>query len=329
MRLGFAVKVLGDGGLPTHDARRWQSGPHLRWSIEALHGVFDYLERQEIDMYRMTASLAPYATHPDMPQFHRQVEEAADELAELGKRARAMDLRLSTHPSQYIVLNSEDPAVQAAAIRDMELQTSLLDGMGLGPEAVVILHVGGAAGGYEAGLERWERGWERLSERSRERLVVENDDRTFSLGHVMELHRRTGVKVVWDILHHHCNDPDDVTDRDALTAALSTWPEGVTPKIHYSTPKTAMEERKRKVGRRVERSWVLPQLRAHADMIDPIAFEHFVRETAAGLDFDVLLEAKAKDLALLRLREQLGERGLEVGAPTRRATAPHPAPAAA
>jgi UV DNA damage endonuclease len=74
---------------------------------------------------------------------------------------------------------------------------------------------------------------------------------------------------------------------------------------------------------------VLPQLRAHADVIDPIAFEHFIRETAAGLDFDVLLEAKAKDLALLRLREQLAVRGLEVGAPRARATAPRPEPAAA
>src|SRR5205085_5065435 len=91
--------------------------------------------------------------------------------------------------------------------------------------------------------------------------------------------------------------------------------EGETPKIHYSTPKTAMEERKKKVGRRVERSWVLPQLRAHADMIDPIGFEHFVRETAAGLDFDVMLEAKAKDLALLRLREQLAARGVALPRP--------------
>jgi UV DNA damage endonuclease len=73
MRLGFAVKVLGEGGLPTHDARRWQSGPHLRWSVEAMHGVLDYLERHDIAMYRMTASLAPYATHPDLSRFHRQV----------------------------------------------------------------------------------------------------------------------------------------------------------------------------------------------------------------------------------------------------------------
>ncbi|MDP9377753.1 MAG: UV DNA damage repair endonuclease UvsE [Actinomycetota bacterium] len=320
MRLGFAVKVLGSGGLPTHDARRWQSGPHLRWSLEAMHGVLDYLEAQDVDMYRMTASLAPYATHPDMPQFHNQVEEARAELEELGARARRLDLRLSSHPSQYIVLNSEDPAIRAAAIRDMELQTQLFDAMGLGPEAVIVLHVGGAAGGFDAGLDRWEAGWEGLSDRARDRLVIENDDRTYGLAHVMELHRRTGVKVVWDILHHHCNDPDDIADREALELALSTWPAGVTPKIHYSTPKTAMEERKRKVGRRVEKTWVLPQLRAHADVIDPIAFEQFLRETAAGLDFDVMLEAKAKDLALLRLRDQMAARGIDLSPGARQAT---------
>ena len=311
MRLGFAVKVLGEGGLPSHDTRRWQSGPHLRTSIEALHGVLGYLGRHDIRMYRLTASLAPYATHPDLPQFHAQVEECRGELAALGEQARAQDVRLSTHPGQYVVLNSEDPAVRDGAIRDLECQAQLLEAMGLGPEAVVVLHVGGAAGGHAAGIDRFLAGFERLSEAARERLVIENDDRTYALSHVLDLHRRTGLRVVWDILHHHCNDPDGIPDREALEAALATWPAGQTPKIHYSSPKTAMEERKKRVGRRVERSWVLPQLRAHADMIDPIAFEHFLRDTATGLDFDVMLEAKAKDLALLRLRAELAQRGLQ------------------
>jgi UV DNA damage endonuclease len=314
VRLGFAVKVLGEGGLPTHDARRWQSGPHLRHSVEAMHGVLGYLERHEIGMYRMTASLAPYATHPDMPQFHRQVAEAERELGALGARARELGIRLSTHPGQYVVLNSEDPAVRDGAIRDLELQALMLEVMGLGPEAVVVLHVGGGAGGFGAAMDRFVAGFERLSQRARARLVIENDDRTFGLGHVLDLHERTGLRVVWDILHHHCNDPDGIPDREALERALATWPDGVRPKIHFSSPKTAMEERRRRAGRRVERTWVLPQLRAHADVIDPIAFEHFLRETAAGLDFDVMLEAKAKDLALLRLREQLAARGLPVAA---------------
>jgi UV DNA damage endonuclease len=302
VRLGFAVKVLGEGGLPSHDTRRWQSGPHLRHSLDALREVLRYLDRQGIRMYRMTASLAPYATHPELPQFHGQVEACAEELAAVGALARELDVRLSSHPGQYVVLNSEDAAVQAAAIRDLECQAALMDAMALGPEAVVVLHVGGGQGDA---LGRFEAGFARLSDAARARLVIENDDRTFGLGAVLELHRRTGARVVWDILHHHCHDPDGIPDREALALALATWPASVTPKIHYSTPKTALEERRRRVGRRVVREWVLPQLRAHADLIDPIAFGQFLRDTAAGLDFDVMLEAKGKDLALLRLRDQL------------------------
>jgi UV DNA damage endonuclease len=302
VRLGFAVKVLGEGGLPSHDARRWQSGPHLRHSLEHLTAVLEYLGRHEIRMYRLTSDLVPYATHPDLPQFHGQVEECADELARVGALSRELDIRLSSHPGQYIVLNSENETVVAGAVRDLEVQAALLDALGCGPEAVVVLHVGSGQGDA---LGRFEAGLERLSDAARARLVIENDDRTFSLRDVFELHRRTGLRVVWDILHHHCHDPDGIPDREALELALATWPDDVVPKIHYSTPKTALEERKRKVGRKTVTEWVLPQLRAHADMIDPIAFGQFLRDTAAGLHFDVMLEAKGKDLALLRLREQL------------------------
>jgi UV DNA damage endonuclease len=299
LRLGFAVKVLGEGGLPTSDARRWQSEPHLRRSLELLHGVLGYCERHDLRMYRFSASLAPYATHPDLPQFHGQVEECAEELAAFGAEARRLGVRLSTHPSQYIVLNSENPVTQAGAIADVEVQAQLLDAMGAPDEAVCILHVGGAAGGRDAALERFERGFERLSEGAQARLVIENDDRSFSLADVLELHRRTGLRIVWDILHHHCVDRDGIPDREALGLALSTWPDEQTPKIHWSTPRTAMTDGK------------LPPLRAHADMVDPIAFESFLRHDAAGeRDFDVMVEAKAKDLAVLRLREQLSARGL-------------------
>ena len=154
-------------------------------------------------------------------------------------------------------------------------------------------------------MDRFLRGFSMLSGAAQARLVVENDDRSFGLRDVLGLSARIGRPVVWDILHHHCCDPDGIPDREALELALATWPPGVRPKIHYSSPRTAIEERRGKL--------VLPPLRAHADMIDPIGFEHFVRETAAGLDFDVMLEAKAKDLALLRLREQLAARGVEVG----------------
>ncbi len=307
-RLGFAVKVLGDGGLASHDARRHGSEPHLRVSLQRLAAIFDYLERHDIRMYRMASGLVPYGSHPDMPQFHGQVEECAEELAALGARARELGLRLSFHPGQYAVLNSERPEVRAAAALDFELQASVLDAMGCGPEAVVITHVGGAAGGREAALERFEEGLGLVGDAARARLVVENDDGLFGLADVLELHRRTGLRVVWDILHHRCHDPDRIPVAEALRLAFATWEKETTPKIHYSSPRTDAEERKKKVGRRVEHRIVLPPLKAHADLIDPLGFEDFLAGPAAGLDFDLMLEAKAKDLALLRLREQLAER---------------------
>src|SRR4051812_11327127 len=147
--------------------------------------------------------------------------------------------------------------------------------MGLGPESVVVLHVGSGAGGVRAGADRFLTAVEQLSDRARSRLVVENDDRVYGLDDVLGVARRAGIPLVGGILHHPCHDPAAIPDREALTLALATWPPGITPKVHYSSPKTAIEERRRRNGRRVERSFVLPQLRAHADMIDPIGFEHF------------------------------------------------------
>ena len=120
------------------------------------------------------------------------------------------------------------------------------------------------------------------------------------------LARRTAIPLVFDLLHHHCHDPDGIGDREALGSRSPPGGE-VTPKVHFSSPRLDLSERRKKVGRRVERTVVFPELRAHADLIDPMAFEAFLRETADGLpDFDVMLEAKGKDLALLRLRDQLG-----------------------
>jgi UV DNA damage endonuclease len=308
MRLGFAVKVLGGGGLPSHDARRWRSGPHLRVSLERLKDVLEYCDAHEIRMYRMATALAPYASHPDLHGFRQQPRECAAELAEIGRLARELDIRLSSHPGQYTVLNSEDERIRRLAVEELEVQAELMDAMGLGPEAVVVLHVGGAAGGVDAALERFEQGFELLSPAARARLAVENDDRTFGLADVLRLSERIARPVVWDALHHRCHDPDAIPDRDALALALATWPSGVVPKVHFASPKTAVEERRKRVGRRVERSLVLPELRVHADLIDPISFEHFIWETGRGMDFDVMLEAKAKDLALLRLREKLADR---------------------
>ena len=117
LRLGFPVKVMGRPDLKSNDTRRWQQNPHLKTSLDYLDAILDYLADAGIDMYRMSSDLAPYATHPDMPQFHSMVADSDAELAALGAKARALDIRLSFHPSQFVLLNSPDPALISAGLR--------------------------------------------------------------------------------------------------------------------------------------------------------------------------------------------------------------------
>jgi UV DNA damage endonuclease len=301
-RLGFAVKVLGKPDLKSHDTRRWQSGPSLAVSIEALHGIFDYLERAGISMYRISSDFVPYATHPDLPQFHDQLERHRDALAALGARARELDLRLSLHPSQYVVLNAVDPEVARKAAWDLDVQARLLDELGQGPEGVVVLHVGGVYGDREASLARFADGFGLLSEPARRRLVVENDESCFTVEDCLRLHEELGLPVIIDHQHHRLN-PGTLGLETAARRALSTW-NGVRPKIHFSSPRLDGRE----VTRRNKIVLEAPLLRQHADYVDPWTFADFL-EPLADLDFDVMLEAKAKDLALIRLRQDLERLG--------------------
>jgi UV DNA damage endonuclease len=305
-RLGFAVKVLGQVGLKSNDSRRWQSGPHLRVSIEYLHAIFTYLEKSKIRMYRMSSDVAPYLTHPDLPQFHQQIAESRSELGELGRRANQMGLRLSFHPSQFIVMNSPDATLRRQSVRDLAAEAEILDLMDLGPEAVVVIHVGGAYDDKSAAVDRWVTCYRDLPEPARRRLVLENDDVRFSAGDVLRIHERTGVRLVFDMQHHQCLNPERLPWRPTLQRFLRTWPEGVVPKIHYSSPRTQMGEvvrTSRKTGKK-EKVLQPPKWIAHGDYVHPFEFIRFATETK-DLKFDIMLEAKAKDLALQRLRQDI------------------------
>ena len=333
MRFGFAVKVIGHGGnlatipaeagMPSNDARRWQSEPHVRQSIAYVREIFHYLHKVNIHMYRMSSDFAPYLTHPEMPQFHGQLEEAKDELAELGALARDYDIRLSLHPSQYILLNALDAEVARKSIVDLNAQAKILDSMNCGPEAVVVTHVGGVYGDREESRARFIRRYHDLPEATKKRLVVENDDVSYSVTDALRIHEATGCPVVFDNLHHFCFNPEGVPMRSALHAALQTWPETVTPKIHYSSPstdfETSVEKEKGATGRdKTVTKLHTPLLKAHAGFINPLEFVLFWESVCADTlrPFDIMLEAKGKDVALLRLRKELGrqrERLINVG----------------
>jgi UV DNA damage endonuclease len=306
MRLGFAVQVLGKPGLKSSDTRRWQNRPHLSVSLAYLRDILLYLRDAGIHMYRMSSDLAPYVTHPDLPQFHNQIEECAEELAAIGQIARQGDLRLSFHPAAYIVLNSPAEGTAEKAATELMAQARMLDLMGLGPHAVVVTHVGGLYGDKTAAMNRFVQRYLGLPEPVRRRLVLENDDRTYTIADTYHIHERTGIRLIFDTLHYLCNPTKGMTFQQALETALSTWPGDQAPKVHFSSPCTALLVREQKVENgHKQRLLREPRVSHHADLIDPFSFINFLQAAGHTRDFDVMLECKAKDVALLRLRSHL------------------------
>jgi UV DNA damage endonuclease len=286
--------------------------------VELLDAVFDHLDAIDVRVYRLGGSTIPYGTHPDLPHldYRRQLDEVAEAVAALGAKARRLGIRLSTHPGQYTVLNALDEEIARKAALDLEQDAALLDALGLGPEAAIVLHVGGVYGDRAGGLDRWARRYEALSEPARARLAVEHDETCFDAADVLELHRRTGVRVVYDLHHHRCN-PGRLEAGEALAAAYATWG-AVRPKAHLSSPRTEL----RLVGRGREARPRPPRLDQHADFATPWDLAELVGLAPGPLD--VVVEAKAKDLAVLWLRDQTARVLPDLAAAEDRSTAARP-----
>jgi UV DNA damage endonuclease len=246
-----------------------------------------------VRLFRISSDVVPFGSHP--VNTLAWWDEFSPLLAEIGSLLRAHDLRVSMHPGQYTVLSSPDRRVVEAARADLVFHARLLDALGLDTRHKVVVHVGGAYGDKAAALARWISAVGELPEHVRQRLVLENDERLFGMHEVLCASAASGVPVVMDVFHHrvHVGPPADASVPDLMRQAAATWQparDGV-PKIHYSS---------QAAGQRPG---------AHAEYIDAPAFGHFLAELAPPeVEFDCMLEAKAKDLALFEVRQRLGLR---------------------
>ena len=241
-----------------------------------------------IRLFRLSSDVIPLGSHPinQVPWW----DEFPDRLAALGEEIRRHHLRVSMHLGQHTVLPSPDPVVVAAASRDLAYHARFLDVLGVDGTHKIVIHGGGVYGDKAAAIERWVARCSALPDNVRARLVIENDERLYRIEDALTLSERTGAPVVFDVFHHRVLAGDDPDLSSTLRRAFATWVprrDGV-PKIHYSS---------RAPGRRPG---------AHAEYIDAEEFRAFLEFAPRDIAFDCMLEAKAKDRALLTLREELG-----------------------
>jgi len=247
-----------------------------------LYTILEWNHKHGIRIYRMSSDLFPWMSEynfKDLANYDQLVEQ----LKKIGDYVKNNGLRVSFHPGQFDVLASPNPSVVDKTIYDLDQHSRIMDLMGLPMDhsAAINIHVGGSYGNKTTALQTFCKNFARLEESTRARLVVENDDKAAQYG-VKDLYHgiyeKIGCPITFDHFHHlFCSN--DLSSEDAAKLAASTW-HGVKPLQHYSSSKAIHED-----------SSVVN--RSHADYI-------YESIPSYGIDADIEIEAKAKDLALTK-----------------------------
>ncbi|MFI7587135.1 UV DNA damage repair endonuclease UvsE [Spongisporangium articulatum] len=254
-------------------------GRVLAWNVE-----------HRLTFFRITSNLIPFASHPVARDYDWRARFAA-ELGALGEYVRAHDLRISLHLGQFVVLNSPTETTYAASVAELTYHAELLEALGLDRTHKFQIHLGGLHGDPEGAFDVFARRYAQLPQIVRDRLVIENDERTASVADCLRLHEKTGIPVLFDTLHHTVKNAGE-TQLKALDAARGTWSAADgTPMVDYSTQDDA-----KRVG-------------AHTQTLDVEDFRSFVRRLR-GRDVDVMLEIKNKEASAMQARVVLDELGL-------------------
>jgi UV DNA damage endonuclease len=245
----------------------------IQWNID-----------NDIRLYRMSSDIFPWASEysiESLPQY----DAIRDMLRQIGHIATINDVRIGCHPGPFNVLCSPNPNVVQNTIKDLETHAQIFDMMGLSqtPYNKINIHCNGTYGDKIASMQRFCDNFAKLSHSVKSRLTVENDDKAsmYTVKDLMYIHERIGIPIVFDY-HHHSIHNEGMSERDALAMAVETWG-NIKPVVHYSSSK------QKETGNPKDK----PQ--AHADYI-------LEEINTYGFDVDIMLECKAKELALLEYR---------------------------
>lgn len=246
-------------------------------NVADLERIIDWNEQNGIKMYRMSSDMMPWATEYQFEQL-KDWNEIAIILKRCGEKATKYGQRLSFHPGPFNVLVSPKEAVVQNTINDLEVHGRLMDALGLSktPYNKINIHCNGVYGDKQSAMDRFIDNFKLLSDSVKSRLTIENDDKAsmYSVKDLMYIHNAIKIPIVFDY-HHHTFNTGNLSEQDALELAMSTWPKGITPAVHYSESKMGSK----------------PQ--AHSDYIERLP------ETYGNI-VDIMVEAKAKELAILK-----------------------------
>ncbi|AKL95341.1 UV DNA damage endonuclease UvsE [Clostridium aceticum] len=276
--------------LPDDETKLYKLKSLTKQNLETTKRILIYNKAHNIMLYRFTSKLVPLVTHPDVLKWD-YTSEFEDLYKSIGEFVLKNNLRVSAHPDHFTLINTPNDKVLSASLEDLEYHTKIFEAMGLTEKhAKLVLHVGGTYKNKKESMERFINNFNHIDVRYRNRIILENDDKSFTAKEVLEICQQLSIPMVLDIHHHWCNHHGE-NIIELLPSIFDTWKnEIVPPKIHASSPKDKKN------------------IRAHADYLDlPFLMDFICNAKQYDRDFDIMIEAKKKDLALLKLMEDLKE----------------------
>ncbi|MBS4224995.1 UV DNA damage repair endonuclease UvsE [Lederbergia citrea] len=255
--------------------------------------ILYYNIAHEIELYRFSSSLVPLATHPEvMWDF---VTPFKTEWEELGQLIHQFGLRPSFHPNQFTLFTSPREEVTVNAVRDMEYHFKMLEVMNALERGIINIHIGGAYGDKESALGRFHHNIKKLPTNIKKHITLENDDKTYDVEETLITCEKENIPMVLDY-HHYMANKGDVDLSNYLSRIFNTWNNiSEVPKVHLSSPKS--EQAYRSHADFVSLEFILPFLKMAKEL---------------DRDFDIMIEAKQKNLAMLKLIEEIASvRGIK------------------
>ncbi|MFD1039614.1 UV DNA damage repair endonuclease UvsE [Virgibacillus byunsanensis] len=243
----------------------------------------------DISFFRLSSKLVPLATHPELKGWNYllPLQESLQRLRAFLEQHPA--LRVDFHPDHFVLLNSPGTKVLNNSIKTLRFHHRLLKGMGIIPEHRCVLHVGGGYGDKEKALEQFIHNWSFVPQDLQEMIILENDDKTFTLSETLYLCEKLAIPMVFDYHHYLAHHTESENWHDQWERILGTWKYSKLPvKMHISSPRS--EEK----------------YRAHADYVDSRMFMDFLQKMKGSIpQIDCMIEAKQKDDALFTLMKDL------------------------
>ena len=236
--------------------------------------------KNNIFMFRISSDIIPLGSHPI--NNIKWWEIFKDKLEDAGKFIIENNIRVSMHPGQYTVLNSNTEEVVFKAIEDIEYHTLFLDSLKVDYTNKIILHIGGVYGDKKTAMERFVLNFKKLSPSAQKRLIIENDDKSYTVKDVLSISKELNIPVVFDNLHHALNHEGDQDLQDIIKEVASTWKKVDGPmKFHYSDSSGS-----KRPG-------------AHSKFVFTKNFLAYY-EQVKGFDPDIMLEVKDKDISAIK-----------------------------